>query len=64
MKFLVDIKRCHFDCRENDIVINELRHEQQFNLVVLHVVTVQTQLLFNLLIDTFNEIVDLRIIKC
>ena len=40
MKFFVDIKKRYINCKEHDIVINELRYKKKFNSVILHVIAI------------------------
>ncbi len=64
MKFFIKVEESHWSDQEDIEIVAEFYHRYSFNSVVLHVIAVDSKFAFNILIDSFWLIVDLRIINC
>jgi len=62
MKALIHEEENQEDDWRQDIIVNKLDHEQSLESVILHVWTEETKISFNILIDLFALIVDLKVI--
>ncbi len=64
MKFFIEVKEDHWnDWKDIEIVV-EFYHKYSFDSVILHVIAVDSKFAFNVLIDLFWLIIDLRMIDC
>ncbi len=62
MKTLIHEEENQEDDWKQDVIVNKLDHEQSLESVILHVQTEEMKISFNILIDSFTLIVDLRMI--
>jgi len=62
MKALIHEEENQEDDWKQDVIVNKLDHEQSLESVILHVQTEEMKISFNILIDSFTLIVDLRMI--
>ncbi len=63
MKALIHEEENQEDDWKQDVIVNKLDHEQSLESVILHVWTEETKISFNILIDSFALIVDLKVIN-
>ena len=40
MKLFINVKKRHINCKEHDIVIDELRYKKKLNSIVLHMIAI------------------------
>ena len=64
VKAFVEVERQKRDCRGSVVVVAELHYRQPFHPVVLHVVAVCSETLFDFLISLFSLAVSLWVISC
>ncbi len=64
MKFFIEVEENHWSDQEDIEIIAEFHHRYSFDSVILHVIAVNSKFAFNVLIDLFRLIIDLRIIDC
>ena len=62
MKVLIHEEENQEDDWKQDIIIDKLDHEQSLKSVILHVWTEEMKISFDILIDLFALIVDLKVI--
>jgi hypothetical protein len=62
MKALIHEEENQEDDWKQDVIVDKLNHEQSLKSVILHVWTEETKISFNVLIDSFALIVDLKMI--
>ena len=63
MKALIHEEESQENDWKQDIIVNKLNHEQSLESVILHVQTNEMKIFFNILIDSFALIIDLRMIN-
>ena len=64
MKFFIEVKENHWSDQEDIEIVAEFYHRYSFDSVVLHVIAVDSKFTFNVLINLFRLIIDLRMIDC
>ncbi len=64
MKFFIEVEENHWSDREDIEIVAEFYHRYSFNSIILHVIAVDSKFAFNVLIDSFWLIIDLKIIDC
>ena len=62
MKALIHEEENQEDDWRQDVIADKLDHEQSLESVILHVQTKEMKISFNILLDLFALIVDLRVI--
>ncbi len=63
MKVLIHEEENQENDWKQDVIVDKLDHEQSLESVILHVQTEEMKISFNILIDSFALIIDLRIIN-
>ena len=63
MKTLIHEEENQEDDWKQDVIVNKLDHEQSLESVILHVWTEETKISFDILINLFTLIIDLRMIN-
>ncbi len=63
MKALIHKEENQENDWKQDIIINKLNHEQSLESVILYVKTKETKIFFNILIDSFTLIINLKMIN-
>ncbi len=53
MKFFIEVEESHWSDWENIEIVAEFHHKYSFDLIVLHVIAVDSKFTFNVLIDLF-----------
>ncbi len=64
VKFFIKVKENHWSDWEDIEIVAKFHHRYSFNSVILHVIAVDSKFMFNVLIDSFRLIIDLRMIDC
>ncbi len=64
VKFFIEVKENHWNNQEDIEIVAEFYHKYSFDSVVLHVIAVNSKFAFNVLIDLFWLIIDLKMINC
>ncbi len=64
MKFFIEVKESHWSDWEDIEIVTEFHHKYSFNSVILHVIAVNSKFVFNILIDSFWLIINLRMMNC
>ncbi len=62
MKAFIHEKEDQEDDWRQDVIVNKLNHEQSLESGILHVWTEEMKISFNILLDSFALIVDLKMI--
>ncbi len=64
MKFFIEVEENHWSDQENIEIVAEFHHKYSFVSVILHVIAVNSKFAFDVLIDSFQLIINLRMIDC
>ncbi len=64
MKFFIEVEKDYWSDWKDIEIIVEFHCKYSFNSVILHVIAVDSKFAFNILIDSFQLIVDFKIINC
>ncbi len=64
MKFFIEVEEDHWSYWKDIEIVAEFHHRYSFDSVVLHVIAVDFKFAFNVLIDSFRLIIDLKMIDC
>ncbi len=64
VKVFIEVERNHQDSWECIEIITEFHHWKSFSSVILHVIAVDSKFTFNILISSFQLIIDLWMINC
>ena len=62
MKAFIHEEESQEDDWKQDVIVDKLDHKQSLESVILHVQTEETKISFDILIDLFALIVDLKVI--
>ncbi len=62
MKLFIEVEENHWRDREDIKIVAEFHHRYSFDSVVLHVIAVDSKFAFDVLINLFRLIVNLRMI--
>jgi len=62
MKLFIEVEENHWRDREDIEIVAEFHHRYSFDSVVLHVIAVDSKFAFDVLINLFRLIVNLRMI--
>jgi len=63
MKALIHEEENQEDDWRQDVIVDKLNHEQSLESVILHVWTEEMKISFNILIDSFALIINLKVIN-
>jgi len=64
VKVFIEVERNYWDSRECIEIVTEFHHWKSFSSVILHVIAVDLKFAFNILISSFQLIINLWMINC